>query len=282
MQAAPAVQQSVAPTVTPITQPTSQTTVVSGPKGTILSPTPVKASESQNTNSNLSAPSPLHPSLSPSPGPKADGTPSSRRKRSAQANGSGFASPPPPGQLTPKGSVATPKSAGISQMPPLVLDRPDGLSSSANTMLAESKTDEISLDSIVRQFFFDQHRRCAKPYAVVPEFSLRHKHNCFIPKPNDQITVAPMNVTRRLFGRQIGNTYTYNVSKAMWRRFKYSKYKYMRKAYAEEGSCLTSVEFIDDSSCKLRVLFFSFWTHPRALPLLINSYKKKKKKAEWL
>jgi hypothetical protein len=197
-----------------------------------------------------------------------------------------LASPPPQPQLsTPKGgNTPVAKSAKESSasgpfVPPLNLDggqhghlHAHGHGThSTSTSLVEPKTttvvEEVSLDTIVRQFLFDQHRRCAKPYSVVPEFSLRHKHQCFVPKPNDQATVAPMNVTRRLLGRQIGASYSHNNSKQMWRRFKYSKYKYVRKAYADENSALCAVEFLDDSSYNFPNTFAAILT----LAQLVNT-----------
>jgi len=106
--------------------------------------------------------------------------------------------------------------------------------------------EDITLDTIIHQFFKDQHRNCAKPISVVPEFSLKHRHQCPIPAVYERPLLpatAPTNASRRVFDRQIGASYSFNNSKAHWRRFKYSRYRPLRQTYGDEESALSSILF---------------------------------------
>jgi len=108
----------------------------------------------------------------------------------------------------------------------------------------EDEEENITLHKIVLQYLMDQHRQCPKPVAVVPQFSLFHKHKC--PEPVKSVhTAAPFNLSARIFQRQYLPPHGGFGGRRLDRRWKFSRFRPMRKIFADEQAVLTCVALID-------------------------------------
>lgn len=110
------------------------------------------------------------------------------------------------------------------------------------------KKEEFTLDLIVRQFLYDQHKLCTKPTQLLTRLSLKHKHECPVNKSQKMMMSnnPAKNVTRRILQQQIG--VPYRQLESQWRKYKYSRLKPLRLRYEDEESQLCSVAFINNTT----------------------------------
>lgn len=110
------------------------------------------------------------------------------------------------------------------------------------------KNEEFTLDLIVRQFLFDQHKQCMKPTQLLTKLSLKQKHECPVNKSQKMMMShnPSKNVARRILQQQIG--VPYRQLESQWRKYKYSRFKPLRLKYEDEESQICSVAFINEKT----------------------------------
>lgn len=92
--------------------------------------------------------------------------------------------------------------------------------------MTKRKTDfnsnTISLNSIVSDYLRKQHALCKNPVVTCPPFDLYKPHRC--PEPRNR-NLASVNITSRIFNRQIFPPYGGMGGSKMDRRFIYSRFR---------------------------------------------------------
>ncbi|KAJ6222415.1 hypothetical protein RDWZM_000960 [Blomia tropicalis] len=95
-----------------------------------------------------------------------------------------------------------------------------------NSPMTKRKTDfnsnTISLNSIVSDYLRKQHALCKNPVVTCPPFDLYKPHRC--PEPRNR-NLASVNITSRIFNRQIFPPYGGMGGSKMDRRFIYSRFR---------------------------------------------------------
>jgi hypothetical protein len=111
--------------------------------------------------------------------------------------------------------------------------------------LASAPATQISLDTIVKQYLFEQHRHCHHPVQVLPDLSLQAQHAC--PNPihhrMNPYGGQSMNLAHRLMHHSLQHT---AMRSPEWRSYKYSRFAPRRKF--SDGGLLTSVTFVGNDS----------------------------------
>lgn len=158
---------------------------------------------------------------------------------------------PPPPPTAPKsrarrasllGTASSSSFANTSATP--VPSHPDA-PVSENGFLSEAPSSQISLETIVKQFLYEQHRHCHHPVQVLPDLSLHSRHSCPDPirhrmNPNG---ANSMNLAHRLMAHSLKHA---PMRSAVWRQHKYSRFAPRRKF--SDGGLLTSVTFVDNQN----------------------------------
>lgn len=106
--------------------------------------------------------------------------------------------------------------------------------------------DEFTLDTVVRQFLFDQHKRCVKPTQIVPKFSLKSKHQCPISTAKYNLTyhTPSQNSARRMMQRELGTPK--RLLESNWRKFIHSRIKPTPVYFSDDTADLVSAVYVDD------------------------------------
>ncbi|ESN96091.1 hypothetical protein HELRODRAFT_67592 [Helobdella robusta] len=101
----------------------------------------------------------------------------------------------------------------------------------------------ISLSSIVTTYLQHQHTACKNPVIACPPFSLLNPHKC--PEPKFR-TVAPSNITSRLFRRQVFPRYGGLEGGKLDRKFIYSRFRPLRSFRDAEENVFSCCSFSAD------------------------------------
>lgn len=135
---------------------------------------------------------------------------------------------------------ATPASAfhGHSMLHP---DAP----SSQNGFLPTEGNSQISLETIVKQYLYEQHKHCKHPVQVLPDLSLHSRHSC--PDPVRHRMNPTGHASMNLGHRMMAHSWEHRpMRSSIWSKFKYSKHAPRRKF--SDGGLLTSVTFVDNQT----------------------------------
>jgi len=111
--------------------------------------------------------------------------------------------------------------------------------------LSEAPSSQITLETIVKQFLYEQHKHCHHPVQVLPDLSLHSKHSCPDPIRHrmNPYGLNSMNLAHRLMSHSLKHA---PIRSSVWRQHKYSRFAPRRKF--SDGGLLTSVSFVDDSN----------------------------------
>ena len=157
---------------------------------------------------------------------------------------------PPPPPAAPPSTLPKPRirrgsmlgSASASSFHGPTAAHPD-VPSSQNGFLPEGSNSQISLETIVKQYLYEQHKHCKHPVQVLPDLSLHSRHSCPDPIPH---RMNPYGHSSMNFGhRMMAHSWQHApMRSSMWRKFKHSKHAPRRKF--ADGGLLTSVTFVDN------------------------------------
>lgn len=136
---------------------------------------------------------------------------------------------------------ASASSTWTNAQTPAKINHPDA-PTSQNGFLPEGPNSQISLETIVKQYLYEQHKHCRHPVQVLPDLSLHSRHSCPEPIPHrmNPYGLSSTNIAHRLMAHSLTHA---PMRSEPWRLYKYSRHA-ARRRYADAG-VLTSITWID-------------------------------------